>query len=177
LTRGTVIVNHTFYGGDWRCIFLALGYSEKEVTEMLSPADEQDVPAMLMLFKALAKLSIVTTTTLSEARLGLPAAVATKATELRLVGDIAGGYVFLLLGSDKSITEHLINLSQMQFILFVLFRRNGTRFQPGQNYSNTSSMIRAKFKSVALAQAEGIKHYYIFQDCDDVSCLLHCPRP
>ena len=38
---------------------------------------------------------------------------------------------------------------------------------PNQNYSNTSTMIRPKFKSVALAQAEGISMYYIFQDCDD----------
>ena len=29
-------------------------------------------------------------------------------------------------------------------------------------------MIRAKFKSVALAHAEGINVYYIFLDCDDL---------
>ena len=88
--------------------------------------------------------------TLSEAGLGAPALLGVKAKELQLIGAIAACYLFLFTANDKSIHEHLVNLAELQFLLFVLFRRNGTSFLPGQNYSNTSSMIRAKFKSVAL---------------------------
>ena len=166
--RGVQIVSHTFYAADWRRIFAALGYTEKQIKEMLEPDDEQNVEAMVMLFQALAKLSDVTAETLSGAGLGVPALLGVKANELQLIGAIAACYVFLFTANDKSIHEHLVNLAELQFLLFVLFRRNGTSFLPGQNYSNTSSMIRAKFKSVALAQAEGITVYYIFLDCDDL---------
>jgi hypothetical protein len=166
-SRGILVVHHTFYAVDWRRIFSALGHSEKAIDEMLEPEDAQDVPAMVLMFKALAALIDVTIGKLSDAGLGAPAALAGKAKELQLIGAVAAAYVFLLTGFDKSITEHLANLAEMQFVIFVLQRRNGTKFLPGQNYSNTSSMIRAKFKSVALAQAEGIKVYYIFLDCDD----------
>jgi len=166
-SRGILVVFHTFYAVDWRRIFSALGHSEMAIDAMLEPEDAQDVPAMVLMFKALAALIDVTVGTLSDAGLGAPAALAGKARELQLIGAVAAAYVFLLTGFNKSITEHLVNLAEMQFIIFVLQRRNGTKFLPGQNYSNTSSMIRAKFKSVVLAQAEGIKVYYIFLDCDD----------
>jgi hypothetical protein len=168
VSRGMTIVYHTFYGNDWHHLFSGLGYSSADISDMLNPVDEQDVPAMMKLFIAISKLADVSVDTLATAGLGSAAALAVKAKELQLVGAVASAYVFLLTGADKSITEHLVNLADMQFTIFVLQRRNGTKFLPGQNYSNTSTMIRAKFKSVALAQVEGIDVYYIFQDCDDV---------
>ena len=166
-SRGLQVVSHTFYGSDFRRILLALGHSEKDVATMLDPEDEQNVPAMLLFFKALAKLADVSAVTLSDAGLGMIATLVLKTKELQLLGTVAQAYVFLLTGFDKSISEHLTSLAEMQAIIFVLQRRSGTKFLPNQNYTNTSSMIRAKFKSVALAQAEGITEYYIFQDCDD----------
>jgi len=166
-TRGLQVVNHTFYGSDFRRILRALGHSEKDVATMLDPEDEQNVPAMLQFFTALAKLTDVSAETLSAHGLGLTATLVLKACELQLLGAVAQAYVFLLTGFNKSISEHLVNLAEMQATIFVLQRRSGTKFLPNQNYTNTSTMIRAKFKSVALAQAEGISEYYIFQDCDD----------
>ena len=168
LSRGVQVVNHTFYGSDFKRILCALGHSEKEVANMLDPEDEQSVPAMLLFFKALAKLADVSVETLSAAGLGMPATLVLKTKELQLLGAVARAYVFLLTGFDKSISEHLVSLAEMQAIIFVLQRRSSTKFLPNQNYTNTSTMIRAKFKSVALAQAEGISTYYIFLDCDDM---------
>ena len=109
-SRGLQVVNHTFYGSDFRRILSALGHSKKDVATMLDPEDEQNVPAMLLFFTALSKLADVSAETLSAAGLGHTATLVVKTYELQLLGAVAQAYVFLLTGFDKSITEHLVSL-------------------------------------------------------------------
>ena len=85
--------------------------------------------------------------------------------------DVLGKYfdTFLTVACVKTLTvqEHLVNLSEMAHMLFVLYRKNGSKFVPCQNYHNTQAMIRTMVTNVINAMHEKISEYYICLDSDD----------
>lgn len=78
-------------------------------------------------------------------------------------------YSTLQLGTkDKSVSEHLSNLSTLAHILFVVYRKSRTSFMPAQTYENIITFIVAHYKSVAQMKVENITApFYIFQNSDD----------
>ena len=85
-----------------------------------------------------------------------------------------GCFLFFLTKKDCTVYGHLCNLTDMEFLLFTMYRINKTSFMPAQNYYNTMSMIKSIFISVLTGQQEGIEEYFMFLDASDRTEVAFC---
>ena len=171
---GITIVDIAFNRDLIKEVLRELDYTREQVAEMLveGSADAQNVPAVMKLLLALASIEWTPVEKFPESRRKAPG-FKRWLVELKILARYARLFAEVLTGQDAKTAEHL-NLgqilrraSQLSHIAFVLFRRNGTKFIPGQNYSNTQLMIRAMFHAVAYAKAEGLTECFLFFVSDD----------
>ena len=135
---------------------------------MFDPDDEQNVSAMTTCFSNLAKVAdknfedyhFTDNDPANSERFEL-------IFEMKIIFAISKCMHYYLTSSGVSISEHLINLSMLSHLLFVVYRASGSAFMCNQNYHNIQSVVKAAFKSVATCIVEGIDEYFVYQDCDD----------
>lgn len=91
--------------------------------------------------------------------------------ELRLLGHVSKSMCTMIIGHEGNIDEegdhlsvggYLTVCSRLAHLLFVLFRRNKTRFIPAQNYRNWQDTIKNMFVSVTLAKVNGVEDFWWF---------------
>ena len=70
-------------------------------------------------------------------------------------------------GAHLPLGDILRRSSELSHLGFALYRKSGTAFLPGQNYSNTQLMCRAKLFAAAYAKAEDITECFSFFVSDD----------
>eukprot|EP00966_Prymnesium_polylepis_P036876 855506-Prymnesium_polylepis.1 len=70
-------------------------------------------------------------------------------------------------GTFLSLDAYDRSVAKLAHLAFVLYRKNGTAFIPGQHYYNTQILLRTKYVSQAVSKAEGNAYYFPYQDADD----------
>ena len=171
-TLGFTVATFKFVKAFLRRFILDAGLAtEAELRDMFSDggADAQNVPAMLRLLTTIAKLGSKTTADFPDRESGPTAHVL---REIRVLSAYCACFVSALAGKDLdgvqlNVTGHLENLSTLAHLAIAIFRKNGTRFVPAQNYQNTQRWIRAAYWSARTAQLAGVKEYYLFFDSTD----------
>ena len=83
--------------------------------------------------------------------------------EFKILCAICQCLFYYLSNGKGSIEEHLINLSKLSHLLFVVFRKSAGNFMAPQNYHNIQSVIKGMYKSVATCKYYGINCYFLFQ--------------
>jgi hypothetical protein len=129
-------------------------------------ADAQNVPACVLLMRAIVSLSDRTSDNFPMYSARPLAFKAIKPT-LDILSRYFGCLLVMLTKKDCTVNYHLGNLAELAFLAFALWRRNGTSFIPAQNYRNTQSMIKTIYTSVLTAIDHKIMSYFLYQDADD----------
>jgi len=140
-------------------------FREEDVKTMFNVgyADAMNVPAMVKLYRAIADIAELEPTEFGQRQ----AAVEAVRDELRLLGKFCGAVWTMLCDKTPSLGAQLANVSFLAHIVFVCYRRNGTKFLPSQNYNNLQRYFRSVFWSMANAIEDGIPTYFLFQDSGD----------
>ena len=156
-------------GSLWRNMMDAakdqLGISDTDIHKMFATgfADAQRVAPMILFFRTVTKMGDLPT----EAFGDMSATFANLHKDIRLYSRFALLLSTLLADKRPSLADHLMNVSELSHLLFVIYRRHRTNFLPSQNYRNQQAMYRSLYWSVATAKLEKVAEYFIFLDSGD----------
>ena len=144
------------------------GIGVQKLNRMFDPSDEQNVPFMVECFETMGQFEDFNYDDYS-----FPAHAPNENArreliyEFKILCAICQCLFYYLSNGKGSIEEHLINLSKLSHLLFVVFRKSAGNFMAPQNYHNIQSVIKGMYKSVATCKYYGINCYFLFQDNDD----------
>jgi len=170
-------------GALWRNMMDAakdpLGISDTDIHKMFATgfADAQHVAPMISFFRTVTKMGNLP----PEAFGDMSATFANLHKDVRLYARFALLLSTLLADKRPSLSDHLVNVSELSHLLFAIYRRHKTNFLPSQNYRNQQAMYRSLYWSVATAKVENIKEYFIFLDSGDalenIFNIVRCMHP
>jgi len=162
--NGIQLFNHRWTAEVLRSLLIASGESKESVAEMfvMGFADAMNVPAMVRLFKSIARMSIMDSNEFGK----LGPQVHSFRKEFKLLG-IYCDLIHKLLVEKLSLCAHVENISTLIHINLVCYRRNGTHMIASQNFSNHQRLYRSILWSIANAKEDNIDEYFLFQDAND----------
>jgi hypothetical protein len=167
--EGTLIRHHAFTEFLVKEFLRHAGVDASDIETIFVHGDEHDgmsVPAAVLTMKKYALIG-----TLSFAALNFPplqaAARQSQYREFLILAAMCKCFEDLLTGQHLNIGEHLVNISKLGHLFFVVFRASKTKFVAAQNYSNTQSIVKGLFKAIAQCQIENINEFYVFLFSDD----------
>jgi hypothetical protein len=171
-SRGCVIhAAFTFEGKNTYAVFLkAMGVDEATITAMFAPEDEQNVPYLVKFLKEMGNLrdkEYGDYTFEPNATQVQKARYRQMIKSIKILAHICHCQHTLLTRDDLNLNGHLTNLATMAGLLFVVYRKQGNKFLPAQNYHNLMSIVKVVFKAVLQAQIESIDEVYVYQLGDD----------
>ena len=161
---GFTMLNYKWEGWLIEELLIDCGYCKQSVQRMFAKgyADAMNVPEMVKLYEAISDLSKKDFNEFQKRSAFVP----TIEKELKFMGKYCN-LINEVLIEKKSLGNHLVDISCLMHINFVCYRKNGTKFLPGQNFTNQQRYHRSIFWSVATAMTEGVPYYFLFLDSGD----------
>ena len=170
---GVTISKHTFIGDFWRKLIKAAGMASAADTHRMFAtgfADAQRVAPMVLFFRTVARMRTMRPDDFGERKEVFAAAH----KEIRIFAEIAYLFATILADKQPSLTAQLTNVATLAHLVFVLYRRNATKFVASQTYLNQQRFFRSIFWSVASALEAGVKEYFMYQDSGDALENVYC---
>jgi hypothetical protein len=133
-------------------------------------ADAQRVAPMVLFFRTVARMRTMRPDDFGERKEVFAAAH----KEIRIFAEIAHRFATILADKQPSLTAQLTNVATLAHLVFVLYRRNATKFVASQTYLNQQRFFRSIFWSVASALEAGVKEYFMYQDSGDALENIYC---
>jgi len=162
-------VGITFLTFNWnknnlRQFLHASGSNDSDLHTMFNTgyADAMNVPAMILLFKAIAAMKDKG-----------PNDFGKYAQQTRIIWkelvflSMYCELILTVLCRKVTLVEYMEATSTIMHINLVIYRSLATRFLPSQNFSNMQRLSRSKFWSLANAQKDNVQEYYPFLDSGD----------
>jgi hypothetical protein len=144
-----------------------LNLDENTIYRMFDPDDEQNVPAMIDCFRNLGEHRDKDFDDFSfPAHHNSNPDRSERIPEMKILFHILHCLDFLLT-AKVPLTDHLVNLSKLSHLLFVVYRASGTDFIPAQNYHNLQSIIKTVYKGIVTCIMEDIEEFFVQLVGDD----------
>jgi len=164
--KGQCVSTVNFLLSEYLDLMHVITGTSRHQLDVLYPApkigDHQNVPAMVESFQLLSKLEHMS---ISDAAMIIPpeqvVTTAQKLQELKPLAIVADCWSVLFTSFDKSLTEHLTNLSTMAFALFVM-KRHCAKVIASQTYRAIITFVECVYKDVLICQQEKIPEYFVF---------------
>ena len=170
---GVTISKHTFMGSFWRTLIKAANLaSAADIHRMFATgfADAQRVAPMVLFFRTVARMRTMRPDDFGEKK----ELFANAHKEIRIFAEIAHLFVTIVADKQPSLSAQLTNVATLAHLVFVLYRRNATKFVASQTYLNQQRFFRSIFWSVASALEAGVKEYFMYQDSGDALENVYC---
>ena len=170
---GVTISKLTFTGSFWRTLITAADMATAaDIHRMFATgfADAQRVAPMVLFFRSVAGMRDMRPDDFGDKK----KLFAASNKEIRIFAEIAHLFATILADKQPSLTEQLTNIATLAHLVFVLYRRNATKFVASQTYLNQQRFFRSIFWSVASAQEAGVKEYFMYEDSGDALENIYC---